>query len=87
MSTPMLRIQSGMAYQTRPKGRPEENDNSATDAVRHDRIAATSAPNPLGRFSEGRVSTAIDMTHGTTEAFAYTARAVEFHGDAFLCRP
>jgi hypothetical protein len=46
----MLRIQSGMEYQTRPRGRPEENDRSATDAVRQDRRARqrlTSAPGGL----------------------------------------
>ena len=57
----MLRIQSGIAYQTSPSGRPDENDSSATDAVRHDPIARTSAANPLGRFSAGRVSTAVAM--------------------------
>src|SRR5579864_2633751 len=40
MSTPILRIQSGMAIHTRPSGRPDENDSSTTDAVRHERIAA-----------------------------------------------
>ncbi len=61
----MLRIQSGMAYQTRPSGRPDENDSSATAAVRHDRIARTSAANPLGRFSETCVSTAIARRDGS----------------------
>src|SRR5512139_314998 len=47
MSTPIERIQSGIEYQTRPSGSPEENDRSATEAVRQERIArarATSAP-------------------------------------------
>jgi hypothetical protein len=39
MSTPEARIQSGMEYQMRPRGSPEEKESRATDAVRHDRIA------------------------------------------------
>jgi hypothetical protein len=39
MSTPMLRIQSGMAIHTRPRGRPEEHICRTTNAVRFDRIA------------------------------------------------
>src|SRR5215470_14356693 len=39
MSTPIERIQSGIASHTNPSGSPEENDWSATDAVLHDVIA------------------------------------------------
>ena len=39
MSTPMSRIQSGMAYQTSPSGSPDENDSSDTAMVRFDRRA------------------------------------------------
>src|SRR5512137_1035818 len=39
MSTPIDRIQSGIAYQTKPSGMPDENESRTTDAVRHDRIA------------------------------------------------
>jgi hypothetical protein len=39
MSTPMSRIQSGMAIHTKPKGRPEEKDRRETEAVRQDLIA------------------------------------------------
>jgi hypothetical protein len=39
MSTPIERIQSGIASHTNPRGSPDENDWSATDAVRHDVIA------------------------------------------------
>ncbi len=68
----MLRIQSGIAYHTSPSGRPDENDSSATAAVRHDPIARTSAANPLGRFSEACVSTAVaadvlPCLNGTTD--------------------
>jgi hypothetical protein len=41
----MSRIQSGMEYQTMPSGSPEENESSATDAVRHERIARPRLPN------------------------------------------
>jgi hypothetical protein len=40
-----------MEYQTRPSGRPEENERRATEAVRHDRRARhrlTSAPGGFG---------------------------------------
>jgi hypothetical protein len=40
----MSRIQSGIEYQTRPRGRPEEKESRTTDAVRHDRIARTRLP-------------------------------------------
>ena len=66
----MLRIQSGIAYQTRPSGRPEENDSSATDAVRHDCMARTSADIPLGRLSAGRVATAAHEVAMAPEASA-----------------
>jgi len=36
MSTPDFRIQSGIATQISPRGIPEANDISVTDAVRHD---------------------------------------------------
>jgi hypothetical protein len=39
MSTPLERIQSGIASHTRPSGNPDENESSETDAVRHDVIA------------------------------------------------
>ena len=51
MSTPMSRIQSGMAIQTSPSGRPDENDSSATDAVRQEvnaRARLTQVPGFLG---------------------------------------
>jgi hypothetical protein len=41
MSTSIERIQSGIAIQTRPSGRPELKERRTTDAVRHDLIAAT----------------------------------------------
>src|SRR5688500_9988275 len=40
MSTPMSRIQSGIAYQTSPSGRPDANESSDTESVRFDRSAA-----------------------------------------------
>src|SRR5262245_35022858 len=40
MSTSIERIQSGMAIQTSPSGKPDAKDRSATDSVRHDVIAA-----------------------------------------------
>src|SRR5436309_1413571 len=40
-STPALRIQSGIAIQTSPRGRPDEKLRSTTEAVRHDFIAST----------------------------------------------
>ena len=58
----MERIQSGIAIQTRPSGRPDENDSSTTAAVRHERNAAArpsmppSFPDPTARsLSRGRV--------------------------------
>src|SRR6478672_13242068 len=36
MSTPDLRIQSGIATQISPRGIPEANDINVTEAVRHD---------------------------------------------------
>jgi hypothetical protein len=51
MSTPMSRIQSGMEYQTSPRGMPDENERSATEAVRQERRARqrlTSAPGGFG---------------------------------------
>src|SRR3990172_4446276 len=61
MSTPMERIQSGMAYQTSPRGSPEANERSATAAVRQELMARarfesapsaplTSAPRPVELF-------------------------------------
>src|SRR5207249_12251495 len=47
MSTPASRIQSGMEYQTRPSGRPDANDSSATAAVRHERMALARLANGL----------------------------------------
>src|SRR5687768_6227190 len=41
MSTPMSRIQSGMAYHTRPSGRPDAKERSATDSVRVERRASS----------------------------------------------
>src|SRR3990172_8050565 len=61
ISTPMSRIQSGIAYQTSPRGRPDANERSATAAVRQELIARarfesapsaplTSAPRPVELF-------------------------------------
>jgi len=36
MSTPMLRIQSGIAVMTSASGRPDENESKTTDPVRHE---------------------------------------------------
>ena len=41
MSTPTLRIQSGIAIQTSPRGIPEENDMRTTDLVRQAEKART----------------------------------------------
>src|SRR4029450_10933359 len=55
MSTPMSRIQSGIAYQTSPSGRPDANDCRTTNAVRFDRIArARLARAPPPGLGEGR---------------------------------
>src|SRR5688572_21636127 len=40
MSTPTSRIQSGIAYQTRPSGRPDANDRTDTAIVRWERRAS-----------------------------------------------
>jgi hypothetical protein len=40
ISTPAFRSQSGIAIQTKPKGRPDEKESKTTDAVRQDRIAS-----------------------------------------------
>ena len=40
MSTPMSRIQSGIANQTRPSGIPEEKERRVTESVRQERKAA-----------------------------------------------
>src|SRR5207249_4953266 len=58
MSTPLSRIQSGMAYQTTPSGSPDENDSSDTAAVRHERIARTRFANapPAPRDEDVTVS-------------------------------
>src|SRR5688572_1188708 len=58
MSTPELRIQSGMAIHTRPSGMPEENDSSATEAVRHDVIAAARADSEEGFLRVGALTSA-----------------------------
>jgi hypothetical protein len=49
MSTPLERIQSGIAIQTSPSGSPEAKDSSATEAVRHERMARQMSvfPSPL----------------------------------------
>jgi hypothetical protein len=49
-STPTLRIQSGMAIQTSPNGRPEEKLRSTTEAVRHDFMASTRLRYPESLF-------------------------------------
>jgi hypothetical protein len=41
MSSPIARIQSGIAMYTSPSGRPEEKESSTTEAVRQERIDAT----------------------------------------------
>src|SRR5688572_20586843 len=48
MSTPMSRIQSGMAYQTRPSGRPEANERKETERVRLERSAMSREAMVLG---------------------------------------
>src|SRR6185369_11659673 len=51
ISMPIRRIQSGMAVRTRANGRPEENERSVTEAVRHEVIARPrlgSMPRRLG---------------------------------------
>jgi len=61
MSTPMLRIQSGMAMRTSPKGRPDENDRRETAAVRQeaiDRAIPRSAPG-LSLFGDIKSATAM----------------------------
>src|SRR3990172_2014558 len=61
ISPPMSRIQSGIAYQTSPRGRPDANESRATAAVRQELIARarfesalsaplTSAPRPVKLF-------------------------------------
>src|SRR5262245_61398787 len=55
MSTPIECIQSGIAIVTRPSGRPEEKDSSATAAVRHDVIAVARLANVPGRRAGGDV--------------------------------
>src|SRR4030095_17005134 len=58
MSTPMSRIQSGMAIQTRPSGKPDANICSTTNAVRFERIAtARLAKAPVGALGGFRVIT------------------------------
>src|SRR5687767_978182 len=54
MSTPTSRIQSGIAYQTRPSGRPDANDRTDTASVRRERNASR---------REGRATTA-SVGHG-----------------------
>src|ERR1700687_110919 len=53
MSTPILRIQSGMAIHTSPSGSPDENDSSTTEAVRQERIAAARLAMVPGGFAGG----------------------------------
>jgi hypothetical protein len=48
----MSRIQSGMEYQMRPSGRPDEKESNVTESVRHDRIARTRLSRAPG-FSVG----------------------------------
>ena len=56
MSTPMSRIQSGIAYQTSPSGRPDANDRSDTESVRGDRSAASRMDSDaVGGVTPGRV--------------------------------
>src|SRR5829696_6116605 len=53
ISTPMSRIQSGMAIQTSPSGMPEENDISVTDAVRQEVNAFARLTQVLGFLGFG----------------------------------
>jgi hypothetical protein len=49
MSTPMLRIQSGIAVMTSANGSPDENESKTTDPVRHEASARPSrAKGPAG---------------------------------------
>ena len=49
MSTPMLRIQSGIAVMTSASGSPDENESKTTDPVRHEASARPSrAKGPEG---------------------------------------
>src|SRR5262245_16544605 len=50
-STPTLRIQSGMAIHTSPRGRPEEKLRSTTEAVRQDFMASTRLRYPESLFA------------------------------------
>src|SRR6188472_4097019 len=58
ISTPIDRIQSGNAIQTRPSGSPDEKESSATDAVRQDRIALERLAMAPRRFGSGEGGTA-----------------------------
>ena len=53
MSTPMSRIQSGMAYQTSPSGRPEENESATTESTRRERRPASAAESRVMALSGG----------------------------------
>src|SRR5262249_2333101 len=46
MSTPIERIQSGIAISTRPSGRLDEKDRRTTEAVRQERSASISPLRP-----------------------------------------
>jgi hypothetical protein len=75
MSTPMSRIQSGMATQTSPRGRPDANDWRTTAAVRLDRIAsarlARAPPPGLGRVWCIKVT--ITLLVGTTRGVQHAS--------------
>jgi hypothetical protein len=61
ISTPILRIQSGMAMRTSPKGRPDENDRRETAAVRQeviDRAIPRKGPG-LSLFGDFKSATAM----------------------------
>src|SRR5688572_18058072 len=76
MSTPMSRIQSGMAIHTSPSGMPDENDISVTDAVRQEVNALarlTQVPGFFG-FGGGVVTLVFlggDETCGTIAGFQH----------------
>ncbi len=72
MSTPILRIQSGMAIHTRPSGSPDENDSRTTEAVRQERIAS----DRLASVPGGRGGGAVVETSGAADAPAAISSGV-----------
>src|SRR5918995_2319013 len=78
MSTPMSRIQSGIASQTNPSGRPDENCCRTTNAVRLERIAMTRLASAPPGLLEEFITLTIILLLGTSGCVQHPYEWLDF---------